>query len=137
MEGAESELGELLDPSYEAREAGEKEDEEQLAEVNKVSKTELRPYEGPGLVRMPDLEDNSGGEGRDTGLHVQENVSDGVHLDGGLVVLLLLSCLAPPARNSVGAHILTDNAYDEKRCKDDKIVLMLSPISKFIPMLGI
>ena len=122
MEGAESELGELLDPGYQAREAGEKEDEEQLAEVNEVSEAELRSDKGPGLVRMPDLEDDSGGEGRDAGLHVQEDVADGVHLDGGLVVLLLLSCLAPPARHGVRAHILTDNACNEKKCKDDKIV---------------
>ena len=114
MEGAESELGELLDPGHEASEAGEKEDEEQLAEVHEVGEAELRPDEGPGLGRMPDLQDDGGGEGRHAGLHVQEDVADRVHLGGGLGVLLLLPGLAPPARHGVGAHILTDNTCKEK-----------------------
>ena len=109
MESAESELRELLDPGHEASEAGEKEDEEQLAEVHEVGEAELRPDEGPGLGRMPDLQDYRGGEGRYSGLHVQEDVTNGVHLDGGLGVLLLLPGLAPPARHGVGAYILTDN----------------------------
>ena len=122
MEGAESELGKLLDPGHEASEAGEKEDEEQLAEVNEVGEAELRTDEGPGLVRMPDLKDDGGGEGRDAGLHVHEDVADGVHLDRSLGVLLLLPGLAPPARHGVRAHILTDNACDEKRCNINNMI---------------